>query len=150
MPLTKITEVYYPDGTGLPEAPTLVVRSTILLTHPYDTPTTTVELKNPEFTNSEALNYKRIVRKTRGGTTKVFSDPDWGSYTTLNMSFKYLCQDDKSNLQTFLSTSIGAEVGLLDYFSQQWRGLITNPETVFQDGGFMNKAVNLIFEGDLV
>ncbi|MHA2265648.1 MAG: hypothetical protein ACXAEN_24925, partial [Candidatus Thorarchaeota archaeon] len=76
------------DAPAPPPA-TLAVTKTnsVVLSHPIVTPTLTVTIRAPEFGESQALNFDRINRESRGGTLQIFSDPDWPKQETLVLQF---------------------------------------------------------------
>jgi hypothetical protein len=104
----------------------------ITLSYPYISPTTTITLPNPLFENSEVLNQKRIVRRTRGLVSKVFRDSIWSEYTTLY----YICQacslTQRDDYLTFVSTAFGKEVKLIDYEVRTWKGILIPAEITEQ------------------
>ena len=104
----------------------------ITLSYPYTSPTTTITLPAPLFENSEVLNQKRIVRRSRGLVGKVFRDPLWDEHTTLY----YICQActlTQSNAYlAFIVTAYGKEVKLIDYETRIWKGILVPAEITEQ------------------
>lgn len=104
----------------------------ITLSYPYTSPTVTVTLPNPLFENSEVLNQKRIVRRTRGLTSKIFRDPLWDEHTTLY----YICQactlTQRNDFLTFVTASYSKEVKLIDYEVRTWKGILIPAEITEQ------------------
>lgn len=139
------------DATTPPSTTEPVLGSALLtLTHPYVTPTTTLELRNPDFGNQTTLNYSRVFGETRGGTLIVYSDPLWPKIKTLTFQLNALTEAQTESLLDFLGDSLGQEVGLLDWENRQWRGIILTPDAEVTDNGECNKTVSLQFEGELV
>ena len=52
------------------------------------------------------------------------------------------------NLLTFYETYLGDEIGLLDWEHRYWKGVITQPDAVIQDGRDSYSA-SFEFEGEL-
>lgn len=97
-------------------------------------PNRIVDLRAPEFGNSERLQTTRINRESIGGTLQVFSDPEWPRVHQLVMQFAGLKQEQARELLDFIEDTLGAEIGLLDHERRIWRAIITNPnEAIIQD-----------------
>lgn len=124
---------------------------TLRLTHPFTEPTLYLNLKNPDFGNADVLRFTKIDRTTRGGDRKIFSDLGWGSTQSFELTVSNICDTTATidDLIDFLNTSLGEEIGLLDWENRQWRGIIVEPETTVtpQVGGH---SIRLVFEGILV
>lgn len=132
--------------------PTLVKRATTVLTWPYASPVLTLALRNPTFDNVEQFEFRRLNRRTRGGTLDLYRDENWPKVRRLIYSFTALSEIQRVKLFEFLGKSIGQEIGLLDFESRQWRGLILTPSSDIKEtsrGGCGHKTT-LEFEGDLV
>ena len=139
---TTDTTVEVPEGT----APTLG-NGTLTLTFPFTLPTTTLVLRNPEFTNKDSLNFNRINRTTRGGTLVVYADPIWPKTQTLGFEVHCLKRAQADELIEFFGDSLGLEIGLLDHEGRQWRGIITNPDTPIINPERGDYSVSFYFEG---
>jgi hypothetical protein len=131
-------------------APTLVRRTTTVLTWPYDSPVLTIEIPVPEFNNQEKYNTRRVNRKSRGGTLDIFRDPSWPSVRNFDFSFEWLTDDQRYAMLDFLDRSLGEEIGMLDFESRQWRGIILTPSSEIADAGPSKHGIEIAFEGDLV
>jgi hypothetical protein len=113
-------------------------------------PSTILTLKNPEFQNTDDLQFTRIDRKTRGGDRKLYSDQDWGTVQTLRLRVEKLCAVDADMVIDFLNISNGLEVSLFDWEGRQWDGLILNSDTdVFTDEN-ETTTFDIVFEGSVV
>jgi hypothetical protein len=141
-----------PDAPTPPDitAPILGV-ALLTLTYPFVTPTNTLVLRNPDFGNTDRLEFSRIRRQSRGGTSILFSDRKWPKQQVLNLSISALSQTKAEDFLDFVTESLGQEIGLLDWENRQWRGIILNPDADITDGGMTCRyAANLQFEGELV
>lgn len=131
--------------------PVLVKSDTITLTYPYVSPTTTLVMRAPEFNNTEALNLRRINRVTRGNSLRLFNNRTWPRDHILTFSVSTLEKDQVEAIVDFVNESLGKDIGYLDYESQQWKGIILNPETLITD---LTKACNysadVTFQGEVV
>lgn len=133
--------------------PTLVRRPTTVLTWPYASPVLTLELRNPNFDNVEQFEARRVNRRTRGGTLDLYRDENWPKVQRLLMSFSWLCEDvlnTRTQLFDFLQRSIGQEIGLLDFESRQWKGILLTPSNAISEPKRNGHSFTLEFEGELV
>lgn len=145
-----ITRDYRPGSTTVMTPPTLVARSTIVLTWPYVSPTLTLTIRNPEFRNTHRSVRKRIYRTTRGGTIKAYRNTTWPVTEELQYEFKGLSEASKVALVTFLKSSLGQEIGLLDFETRQWRGIIVQPDSeISQQFELCGYGFTLNFDGSL-
>jgi len=128
--------------------PTLT-KGVLTLTYPYVSPTTTLVLRNPELGDKDRLNFNRINRLTRGGTLIVFADPKWPKTQTLVVQVDSLKPAQAADLIQFLRDSLGQEIGLLDWESRQWRGIITTPDAQITHVGRGDRSVAFEFQGVL-
>jgi hypothetical protein len=150
---------YHPFvGAGADDAPTppattppAVLATTIpfQLVYPATgTPTDSLLLRAPQLGNRDRLSFNRICQETRGGTLLVYADPQWPKTQTLVLSFAGLTEPEASGLLTFMETYLGCEIGLLDWEHRYWRGVITRPDAVVQDGRG-NYSASFEFGGEL-
>lgn len=140
-------------GSGITPPPTTaptLTPSTLQLRYPAAAPTLTVVLRNPEFANTDALQFNRIKRESRGGTLLVFADPTWPKVQKLTLQINTLKQTTRNELQVFLESSIGREILLDDWEGRTWQGIITNPDAEITQTGRTEYSVTLEFEGNLV
>lgn len=131
-------------------SPTLVRRTTTVLTWPYTSPILTLELRNPNFDNTEQFEFRRINRRTKGGELDLFRDEDWPKVERVLMSFTWLSDTQRADLFYFLQKSLGQEIGLLDFESRQWKGFILTPTSAISEPKQHGHSVSLEFEGELV
>lgn len=129
-------------------APT-IGHNTLTLTYPYTSPTTTLTLRNPSFGDKDRLTYTRINRMTRGGTLIVYSDTKWPKLQTLAVQVDNLSPKQASDLISFLRTSLGKEIGLLDWENRQWRGIVTTPDAQVTNTSKNDLSVSFQFQGML-
>ena len=139
------TETTPPDITVPTLGPAIMT-----LTYPYVSPTTTLILRNPEFSNKDTLNFNRINRQTRGGTLIIYANPIWPKIQTLQVEVRWLKPPQLVAYLSFLGQSLGQEIGLLDYENRQWRGIITKPDTPVSNPANKDLTISFEFEGELV
>jgi len=147
---TQSASAFIQDKSSWSEAPALTRRDTTVLTWPYAAPTLTVEIPAPEFNNQEKYNVRRVNRKSRGGTLDIFRDDSWPSVRNFDFQFEWLSDDQRVDILNFLDVSLGEEIGMLDFESRQWRGIILTPSSELADAGPCKHGVDLSFEGELV
>lgn len=124
--------------------------ATLTLSWPFNTPSETVVLRNPEFGDTHFVNSVRINRVTRGGFRVIYSDPIWPKWRTLNLEVTTLKDSQAADLLAFLKQTIGQEIRLLDWKNRNWRGVIINPEAAISQVHTNYNRVELQFEGNLV
>lgn len=141
-----------PADPSVPTTPPTLGIGTLTLTHPFSAPTTTLELVNPEFGNDDTFRFSRIDRRTAGGDRKIFSDPAWGDRETLRLDIENIseCKVTVDQVIDFLNTSLGAEIGVLDWENRQWKGYIDTPNTDIFKRDTDKYAFQLTFVGELV
>jgi len=94
--------------------------------HPYATPTLTLELRNPELGDSEAIDVKTQFKIAMNGD--IHSHRRTPENHRLLLSFTAITKALYEDMITFIETSVGDEVRYTDYNSDVWRGyILTNP-----------------------
>lgn len=121
------------------------------LYQPYlGTPLEEVILRKPELDNRDRNAYTRINQETRGGKLVVYADPDWPKVRTLAVTVVGLTEAQVDDLQDFMQTTVGEEIGITDWEGRLWKGFITNPnEPATQDGRSM-WTVSFEFQGEML
>lgn len=108
-----------------------------------------IQLRNPEFGNTDAIEVRRINRKTRGGDLMVYRDPIWPKTRTFQVKFAFLREDDLSRLLDFVHRTVGQIVSYTDYEGQVWSGIITTPESEVSVQGRNNHVAQFTFQVEL-
>lgn len=106
-------------------------------------------LPSAEFNNTLSLNVTRIQRESRGGTLQTKVDSIWPKYDTIHYVIEALSEDQRDDFLTFIDSTLGLEITLLDYNDKSWIGVITNPTTSALLPG-CGYTVEFDFEGDIV
>jgi hypothetical protein len=121
------------------------------LYQPYlGTPTEEVVLRKPEMDNRDRNAYTRISEETRGGKLIVYADPDWPKVRTLAVTVVGLTEAQVDDLQDFMLSTVGEEIGITDWEGRLWKGFITNPnEPATQDGRSM-WTISFEFQGEIL
>lgn len=122
--------------------PAFTVRDTVLL----QLDATTITLPRPEFGNSESLEFDRISRRSRGGTSIVYADPSWNRNVVFSMTFR-VKEDTKDLLKAFLDSSLGQPITLVDHEDVTWNDvLIRNPDAEITQERDCDFVITLEFE----
>lgn len=129
--------------------PTLTPSHSIVLSHPYVSPTLTVTLRAPEFGNKDQVENKRVRRPSRGGTIQIFADPQWPKIYRLQMDFAALSEQLAQDYATFRRQTLGKEIKLVDHESRVWKGVLTEVGTPVNRNRRNGVQVSLSFEGEL-
>ena len=138
-------------GSDWVPSPAISSRSNVRFTYPYVTPTTTVFVRLPRFSNSISLDTNAIIRRTRGNVLIAFKNANWPTLKTLNMSFEALTTTEKNNLRSLLIAAAGKDIGFLDQYDRQWKGVIVSQLADISDAGRLCKhETSVQFLGALV
>lgn len=121
-------------------------RHGVNLFYPYESPSVNIALRGPEFGNKDRLVFARVNRESRGGTLVVFADPQWPKVEILEFDFVGLSEAEGQSVLSFLLTSLGKEIGLLDWEGNTWVGVVTNPEEALVRRGKCNMQIHLSME----
>jgi hypothetical protein len=141
-----------PDSPDPPSTtvPTLTSSHSIVLSHPFDSPTLSMTLRAPLFGNRDRLTNQRIHRESRGGTLIVYSDPQWPKVYTLVMDFAVLSEETAQDYLDFLAATLGKEIRLVDHESRHWRGVLIQPDDPITRNKRCDLSASFVFEGELV
>jgi len=112
---------------------TIVNRSTVLFQYPYDTPTLTLELRNPQLNDQKTIDLSRIQRHSRGRELITYRDPDWPAGYTLSMAFTSLSLQTKNQIISFVQQTVGREIKFTDHLSQIYKCIIANPRNFISE-----------------
>ena len=158
----KLTKQYHPflgfGSTTNPTPPTSILTGTnptIMAPFQFVWPSTGtvtdwVTLRAPEFGNKDKLTFNRVNRETRGGSLMVYANPMWPKTQTLALTFTGLKQTEVQDLLSFLNDHLGIEIGLIDWETRYWRGIITTTTNPVTEDSWNNYTVNLEFQGELI
>jgi len=131
------TRRYSPFSAGgtspiRPVPPVLSHQSDVLFFYPVGPicgAISSITLRAPEFGDRDRNQYDRINRESRGGSLKVFRDPDWPKERILAMNFTGISDNDVDDIIEFLEDTLGQRVGLRDWHNRVWFGLIVTPDS---------------------
>lgn len=114
--------------------PSFVRQDHVVFAYPYDTPTLTIQIKNPELGDIERYSQTRLVVETRGGDLSIFRDSSWPTDNELALTFTELSGDEKQDLEDFIEATLGVEFKYTDHNGLIWKAIITTPDVlVVQD-----------------
>jgi hypothetical protein len=108
--------------------------------------TLSIELRNPELGNSEQFEWNRINKRSRGNELIIYRDSNWPKARKFVYNFSALTEIKKQQLLLFLSETIGQKINLLDYEGRSWDGIITTPNTQFNEQVTDSDSVTIQFE----
>jgi hypothetical protein len=112
-------------GGGLLPPVNMGTRSYITLTCSADS----IDLRNPEFGNTEAPNVTRAYNTMRGGGVRTFRDSNRPDSTRITITVRMMSTTKVDELYAFLRACIGKEVTYTDQDNRTWTGIILNPDT---------------------
>lgn len=102
----------------------MAARADVRLTHPYVSPTTTLVLRNPKFSNAWQTDVELNRRRTVGGQLVAMRRIKWTKVRSLKVSFEAHSEAIRDAWLSFVELSAGQEIGFLDHEDRQWRGVI--------------------------
>jgi hypothetical protein len=102
-----------------------------------------ITLPLPIFGNSEAVDVKRALNTSRGGTPNIFREPTWPETTEVSISFQVLTRAKALELLDFFKDCLGLLVTYTDPYDRDWEGVITNPDEAVIDGGDCKYSASL-------
>lgn len=108
-----------------------------------------VTLRNPDFGDTDAIESRRIQRKSRGGDLILFRDPMWPKTETFTFEFSFLSRPKQMQLLQFVIETLGQEVTLVDYNGRSFNGIITTPSEELAQAGRDNYTAKFSFQVEL-
>lgn len=150
------TKQYAPYGGGdspsiRPIPPVLTARNDVEFWYPFGSnclASSSITLRTPNFGDRDRNQYNRISRESRGGSLRVYRDPDWPSQRVLVMDFSGVKDSEVDTILAFLESSLGQKVGFRDWAGRVWAGIITNPDTPIIRNGTNLNDINIEMEVD--
>lgn len=107
---------------------TIVARTTILLQYPFDVPTTTLQLRNPELNDLFLFQAYRVQEYSRGNSQIIFRDSTWFKTRIFNWAFTALTRQNRDDIISFVRLTAGKYVLVTDFYSLTNKCLIINPD----------------------
>jgi hypothetical protein len=92
-------------------------------------------LSVPAFGDTDSNEQTRINRETRNGDLIIFHDPQWPVIEKLTYKLPYLSQIQCKQYLSFIHTSLGQNVTLIDHNNIGWVGIIVNPDAAVTQTG---------------
>lgn len=103
------------------------------------------QLRNPEFNDTQSIEYTRLNRRTRGGDLIIFRDENWPKAEIFRLTFTLL-KNEKEQLLNLIKRSLGKNITYTDHEGYTWSGLITNPETPITKDNQYSETVVIEFQ----
>ena len=113
-----------PPTTG----PTLTVKNTIELKYPYDSPHS-LTLTLPRQKSQDDIwrfSFNRAFNTTRNDELKMYRDENWPQEQTLLWTLTELTYAQLTDLRSFLDTTLGKTIRVIDWYSLIWSCIIIN------------------------
>jgi hypothetical protein len=136
---------YAPQGPGTLPTVVLGTRTTITL----ECGSETLELRNPEFNNSDELQIVRALNRTRNGEVLTYRDSNWPKSQIKSFSVVNLKRSEALALLAFQYDCLGQEVVYTDMENRSWVGAIINPQESIVANRPDSYSVNFQFRGVL-
>jgi hypothetical protein len=109
----------------------------------------TVQLRNPDFGDTDAIELRRIQRRSRGGDLILYRDPNWPKTETLTYEFSFLKRQDLMSLANFIQETLGQDITLTDYNGRTYTAIIITPSEELVQSGIDNFTTRLSFQVEL-
>lgn len=151
-----ITDLFSPIslGSAYKETCDFIATGPVVLTSPDHITLSfgnlSIDLRNPDFGESQGFESSRINRKTRAGELIIFRNPNWPKSKTLRYQFSFLKESQAKALLAFFEQTAGQEITLVDFEGRTWLGIIRTPATNVIEQGRYNYTAEFEFEGELV
>lgn len=131
----------------------VLVKQTLTLQYPIpplvggDEGNTIFDFKNPTFGNGDSLQFTVIDRTTRGGDRIIYGDPKWAKAQLFDYQIINVKKSVMEEFVAFVNMSLGKNIGITDWFGQQFIGVIVAPESPIQEtvSGY---TITLRFQGE--
>lgn len=107
-----------------------------------------IELRNPEFGNSETLDLGLTLKRTMTG--KVYTYIQTPVKYVLKMSFEAVKESQRDDLITFLKVTAGQTLIFLNHNGETWSGKIIDPEKTFTQIKSYRNQFDITFAGEKV
>jgi hypothetical protein len=105
----------------------------------------TLTIDNPDFGDSDTVNYKRINRDIRGYTHIIQGISGWLPRKTKKMVFTYLKESEANNIVAFWRRNAGRPVTLTDMYGTTYNVILQNPEFEVAQVGRFNRTLTMDF-----
>jgi len=122
------------------------------LRHPVNTPTTIIQLPNPDRGNSNILERPLRIKRAMDGTTYSYAFGQYlnnlGYRKKLNMSFRNLTGIQRSQIITFFDIAGKDEITVIDHLGTTWTvKIFTSNLTFREDANCERYSTTLEFVG---
>lgn len=128
---------YSPVASSLSDMPATgperVHQSYITLQYPLDTPTSDIDIRNPNYGDQEILNLSKVFNRSRSGSINISESLHKPKTQTITYTIENLCDEDKIALLNFIEITLGHIVRLIDYEGIVWNVIIINPSAALSE-----------------
>jgi hypothetical protein len=139
----KITQYIFSTCSTCSNTP---YRGYITLFYPYVTPTTTLDLRNPTFGDTDEVTLNIINKKLISGQSTIFRPSERPMFEKLIYEFDTIT--NKQDFIDFVEETFGEEIGMIDMQNNTWKGCITDSTINVENYDKLNDAFGFTFEGD--
>ena len=108
-----------------------------------------IQLRDPDFGDTDSIESRRIQRKNRCGDLITFRDSIWPKTETFTFEFSFLKRTDLLTLVEFVKEFLGQEITLTDYNGREYQGIITTPSEQLTQAGRENFTAKFSFQVEL-
>jgi len=105
-----------------------------------------IVLPSANFDSTEAFQYARVNRRTRGGDLVVYRAGYWPKSKVFNLKFNDLSNSQKSSLIMFFRLTLGQLMTINNHEGRSFSGVITSPEAEAVESRGGRWSVDVVFE----
>jgi hypothetical protein len=105
-----------------------------------------LQIDQPEFGDSDTLEFTRIARQSRSGDTIIVRDTDWPTIHTLGLTFLVLKESETDMFRRMIRETLGKLLQYTHTDTETYNALILNPDTAIKQTGRFRYEVALKLE----
>jgi len=108
-----------------------------------------ITLRSPDLGNTEQVGRGQYIGRLRSGEIVSVHDTDWPQVRKRVFSFSVITEAVIDDLRTFLSTTAGLKIRIIDHLDNAYDGYITTPTNeIITVKDTCSYSINFEFEDD--
>ena len=104
-----------------------------------------VNIRSPDFGDTEGLELTRISRVGRGNELAIFRDPLWPKTKTLRFTLSWLTESESHVFRRFVKSNLGRTCNYTDMNGVNYQGVFTGPISIVH-AGVKNFTIEVEFQ----
>lgn len=106
----------------------------------------TFEINNPEFGNTNTLEFTRIARQSRGNDNLIARDNEWPEIERFTLTFDVRKQAEADKFRQMVRDTLGDYLQYTHTDGETYDALILNPDTAIAQSGRFAHVIALNLE----